>query len=442
MGIITTGHALLLHRHRRIIDTVDDDSLVRKENTMDLHERLKHIRALQQTNTEDTPAMTPAGASSVTESRHPPLEALVQGVWRERQGCRCLLRERALPLTHLHGDLPLNALLDIPSHVWIPFVVGGDGAAIDPRDLLFLDIETTGLARGSGTYAFLVGLGSFVDDAFCVRQYLMPDYDSEAALLSFLDDELARCTGLVSFNGRTFDWPILQARYLLAQHPPPFSGEPHLDLLSLARRLWRRMLPSCALSSLEIDILAVQREGEDVPGYLIPALYHDFVRYGRTRPMARVFYHNLIDLLSMVTLAARAGALLTDPEAQEVQAYCDDFALGRLYERLDDVDAAIAAYRRAGDTAAEPLSLLLKRLGRYEEAMAVWRARLGCGEIYPYVELAKQYEHRLRDLESARAIVLAAMAELAQLSDTPHRRDLRRDLQHRLSRLERRLDSN
>jgi uncharacterized protein len=442
MGIITTGHALLLHRHRRIIGTLDDDSLVCKENAMDLHERLKHIRALQKTNTEDMPAMTPAGASSVTESRHPPLEALVQGVWRERQGCRCLLRERVLPLTHRHGDLPLSALLDIPSDIWIPFVAGGDGAAIDPRDLLFLDIETTGLARGAGTYAFLVGLGSFVDDAFCVRQYLMPDYDSEVALLSLLDDELAECSGLVTFNGRTFDWPILQARYVLAQHPVPFPGEPHLDLLTLARRLWRRMLPSCALSSLEVDLLAVQREGEDVPGYLIPALYHDFVRYGRTRPMAGVFYHNLVDLLSMVTLAARAGALLTDPEAQEVQAYCDDLALGRLWERLGDVDAAIVAYRRAGDMAAEPLALLLKRLGRYQEAMAVWRARLGCGEIYPYVELAKQYEHRLRDLEGARAIVLAAMAQLSQMSDSSQRRAWRCDLQHRLARLERRLDSS
>ncbi|MBC7235566.1 MAG: ribonuclease H-like domain-containing protein, partial [Chloroflexi bacterium] len=321
-----------------------------------------------------------------------------------------------------------------------PFVRGLEDPPLNPERLLFLDAETTGLGRGAGTYAFLIGLGSFVGGEFCIRQYFMPDYDSESALLELVAEELAAHDGLASFNGWTFDWPILQTRFLLARRPLPCSGEPHLDLLPLSRRLWRRMLPSCALASLEAGVLAVEREEQDVPSYLIPALYQDYVRLGRTRPIARIFYHNLLDLLSMVTLTARAGALLANPQAERARPFCDDLALGRMYESLGHHEEAIAAYRRAGQEAHRSLSFLLKRLGRYEEAMDIWRAQLGGREIYPYVELAKQYEHRLHDLEKARDMVIQALQRLEAHTAGDDARARRRELEHRLARLTRRLE--
>jgi len=252
----------------------------------------------------------------------------------------------------------------------------------------------------------------------------------------------------VSFNGRCFDWPIIETRYVLARRAVPFDGAPHLDLLSLARRLWQRTLPSCALSALEASILGIRRSEDDVPGYLIPQLYQDYVRWGRTRPMVRVFYHNLMDILAMVALAARMGQILHAPLSPEAGRCCDYLSMGALLEHTDRLPEAIEVYQMAARLdqpiaaeASKRLSFLLKRLGRYEEAMALWAQQLGGPEIYPYVELAKQFEHRLRDYASARRVVQQALASSGDQTplNPQERRCLVAELEHRLARLERRL---
>lgn len=378
-----------------------------------------------------------------------PLEELVpDGTWLERDGRRCFVAAYRYELAYRHGGQLLSDLLAVPAAEWQPFVPGD--APFDARQALFIDTETSGLARGS-TYAFMVGVGHYDGDAFQVRQYFMPDYADEEALLDLLAEDLAARQGLVTFNGRAFDWPIIEARYVMARRPRPGPAEPHLDLLPVARRLWRRTQPSCALSHLERALLGIRRESQDVPGYLIPQLYDDYVRWGHTEPMAGVFYHNRIDILSMVTLAGRIGGLLVAPMDHDAATGRDDLALGRLYERQGRTEDALTAYERAGSngTAADrelahhDRSFLLKRLGRYDEAMEIWRHQLGAGDMYPYVELAKQYEHRLGDDRAAREMTLAAIAWVEV-----HRgrlgayesRELLAALHHRLERLERRLE--
>jgi len=396
-------------------------------------------------------------------AHEPPLDALVDGEWVHSSGARCFVVEHIYSLDHAHGSLHLSALCDVPPKEWSPFVEAADDeqpscrsvgicdrvlTAFDPRRAVFLDTETTGLGRGAGTYAFLVGLGFFEGGRFRLRQYFMPDYADEEALLDLVAGDLADHDGMVSFNGRSFDWPLLETRYILSRREPPGDGSRHLDLLHLSRRLWRRVLPSCALGALERSVLGVERGGDDVPSYLIPQLYHDYVRWGRARPMVGVLYHNAVDVLSMVTLAARIGGILHASYTLDDAPYRDDVALGRLYERVGRVQDALRAYQAAMDgdreraLACRHLSFLLKRMGRYDEAMEIWRGQLGGEDVYPYVELAKQLEHRLHDYDEARRVVEQAIVWV-RTQDTGRNalatQGLLADLKHRLVRVERRL---
>lgn len=321
------------------------------------------------------------------------------------------------------------------------------GQPFDPRRAAFIDIETTGLARGSGTYAFLVGVGFSDESGFLVRQYFMPDYDHEEALLDLLAGDLSNIAALISFNGLSFDWPILEARYVISRRRPPCGGLPHLDLLLLARRLWGGVLPSRSLSFLEAAALGIRRDSKDIPGHLVPQLYQGYVRWGHTRPMVGVFYHNAIDVLSLVTLMARLARVISPRFCDERDPLRDDLSLGKFFERAGLIEDALRAYEMASRRSSRPglvsearkrMSFLLKRLGRYDEAMQVWRAQLKGDEIYPYIELAKQLEHRLRDNAQASQVTRQAIAWVqarrVRMDPLEHRRVMAQ-LERRLARL-------
>lgn len=420
---------------------------------MNLRDRLQRtkgqvIRSQQEDASPPGMPLPPNDASSTD------LATLVNGTWVQTAKGRCLRVERFYPAEHVHGDQRLDALLRIPPTEWTPFVGSTDSPPFDPRLALFIDTETTGLSRDSGTYVFLMGLGSFRDDGFSLRQYFMPHYADEEALLDLLAVELEDHQGLVSFNGRCFDWPLVRARFILSRRPT--SDPPHhLDLLPLSRMLWRRLLPSCALSSLEQNILGVHRSGEDIPSYLIPQLYHDYVQSGYAPPIARVFYHNEMDILSLVALGTRIGTLLYASLKAEGNPFCDFLALGRLYERVGRLDDALRAYQIAtegtatahvassdAELAAKHLSLLLKGLGRHDEAIGIWQQQLGKGDLFPYIELAKYLEHRCHDYAAARRIVLEAIERVraqALARDAIEAQRALAELRHRLERLERRM---
>ena len=402
---------------------------------MDLRSRLRRADKLRRSSaTAQTPSDPAPGI---------PLDELLKGEWVETDTGRCLVIRETFSLDHVHGSLPLGALLDLPSGLWSPFLEPGQ--VLNPRQALFIDTETTGLGRGTSV-AFEVGIGYFVDDAFCLVQYFMPDYGDEGALLDLLAEDLERRPGMVSFNGRAFDWPILQSRYILTRRQPPVLSGPHLDLLTMSRRLWRNRLASCSLGSLETHILGLERSDQDVPGFMIPQLYDDYVRHGRSGPMADVIYHNAVDVLSMVTLAAQVGRFLQPPKAAPSDCICDPVALGRLYERVGIAERAIDWYRLAqdcddaavGQAADRHLSFVYKRMGLHSEAAAIWERRLGGQEPYPYIELAKHLEHRARDYDRARDVVELAIEQLCVQPGRLGDPDLLAELEHRRRRLMRR----
>lgn len=353
----------------------------------------------------------------------------------------CFLIEERYTLEHRQGRAPLAALLQEPLDGLLELAAPGQ-AAPAPAGLAFLDIETTGLADGAGTYAFLVGLGRFAEDGFHLYQVFMRSPGEERALLGTVAGIVAGASGLVTFNGRGFDVPILETRYRLARMPAPWPGLPHLDLLPPARRLYRGRLASCSLSSLEQHVLGVERSFLDIPGWRIPSVYHDYLRGAEPGVLVPILEHNAHDVLSLVTLAARLARYLRDPfgegGARQGTEFC---ALGSLYEQRGQLAEAVAAYRAAlllalpaalRERAWERLSALLKRQGAWAEAVEIWESlveRPGAHPLYAYVELAKYYEHRGLELGRAEEFVCRAMAEYGPCPDGE-------DLAHRLQRVQ------
>lgn len=324
-------------------------------------------------------------------------------------------------------------------------------AECSPEGFAFLDTETTGLAGGTGTYAFLVGLGRFEGEQFRLVQFFMRDPGEEPAQLAALTEFLQPCQALVTFNGKSFDVPLLNTRYVVNGTASPVAGLAHVDLLHLARRLWRDRLPSRALSYLEAHILGAARTEEDVAGWLIPALYFDYLRSGDARPLKNVFYHNAMDILALAALFNHTSCLLDNPLNGSVQHGADLVAVAKLFEDMGQTEAAVQVYEHSlshnlpGEIYAEAgqrLAAIRRRQGDYQAAVTLWRAAAERGYIYAHVELAKFYEHQHRDFAQAAHWTRLAL----QLLGGPGcSRSLRlkwqAELKHRLARLERKVKS-
>lgn len=312
----------------------------------------------------------------------------------------------------------------------------------DPERFIFLDTETTGLG-GAGAIPFLVGVGTFNEAGhFTVRQFFLRDPAEEEALLVFLHDFVAPDSALVTFNGRQFDVPLLAGRYILARRATHIRELPNLDLLLPARRLWRRRLSSCALGSLEFGILDVHRSQADVPSYLIPAFYQQYLATGDAREMARVFYHNEQDILSMVSLAAILARAFSQPAEPDLPVD-DRISLARWYDSRGMIAECEAAYRLAVDEALdestrrdalEGYAMLLKRLQRRAEAVSLWEFLADLKmDILGHEELAKYYEWHTGDPAQAlrwaeAGIALAeswqpGLSQVQALASLKHRRE-------------------
>jgi uncharacterized protein YprB with RNaseH-like and TPR domain len=323
--------------------------------------------------------------------------------------------------------------------------------AIQPP-MVFFDLETTGLSGGAGTLAFLVGCGWFADDgAFVTRQFVLLRHADERQLLVMVGRELARAGVLVSFNGKSFDAPLIETRHLFHRLPWPARRQSHLDMLHAARRFWGDAAESgCSLAALETLVLGARRSG-DVPGPDIPARYFEFVHTGDAGPLADVLRHNRLDLLSLAGLTSRLLDLVRNGPATARDA-CEALALGRLYARCGMTRRAVEAYEvafAAGAAfvrrdAARALARLYRRARRWDDAAAFWQELLAIPSCPPHLAreaneaLAVHHEHRARDLTAAKAF---ALASLGAPSRTPavHASAWTRAVRHRLGRIERKL---
>ncbi len=416
--------------------------------------------ALQQTRAATRLA---AGVQEETHRAAATLDLLIPGEVIENANGTCYLVTERYPLQVLRGDGPLAGLLAHHPATFAPFHPNFDlQESVDFQQAIFLDTETTGLGGGAGVYAFMVGIGTFEGTDFVVRQYFMRHPGEEGALLMAVAELLEQYAMSVTFNGRTFDLPLLRNRLRQNQQMYPelrgngrllSAGQPHLDLLHPARRLWRRRLQSCRLLHLEAEILGLQRGTADVPGHQIPQLYTDYLRNGDAAPMAGIFYHNREDIVSMVALATQLCALygVGTQRADHEMHGLDWLALGTCHAAQKEWRHAERALRAAVERLAgnpaqaeafAALGQLQKQQERWKEAAATWQRWLSTVpgiDPAPYEELAKYCEWQCKDLEQAAMWTQWALHNLQNAPAWQRAGGQIAALEHRLARIQRKV---
>ena len=300
-------------------------------------------------------------------------------------------------------------------------------ALADPQKWLFLDTETTGLAGGTGTYAFLVGLAWWDAGGLQVEQFFMRDFSEEHSLLHELSGRLAERPVLVTFNGKSFDWPLLESRFTMTRAIAAPKLAAHLDLLHPARALWKLRLGSVRLVELERHVLDAPRLGwrrdDDVASALIPQFYFDYLRGGPTEPLAGVVRHNQMDLRGLAALFGKINSLLSEPGAAGESQSLDLFGLSRFLQRRGETNRAHSACSQALEIglpaefrpkAWRDLALMAKRRGAHDRAAEIWQEIVADAQdgIYACEQLAIHYEHRAKNLSRAAEFAQLALAKL------------------------------
>ncbi len=356
----------------------------------------------------------------------------------------CYLREISFPLDHRHGGMDLSGILSCHGKDLSLPARDRTFESFNPEKSLFLDTETTGLAGGTGSWAFLIGLGWIESSSFLLRQYFLRRPAEERAILNHFAETASRFSTLVTFNGKLFDLPLLHTRQILAGFEKT-SPQLHLDLLQCARQLWRKRLPSRSLRSIEESLLGLERY-DDIPGEEIPAVYFDYLRRGKTELLKKVFHHNTLDILSMVTLLERVSSLAADRNiehpAEALSMGCLCLESGRTEEGISFLrEAAGSNHSQLAEEAALELALHHKREGRWTDAAAIWLELVNnkAAGAAAYVELAKYYEHRCSRFAEALNLTEKALEFAMEKPELPDSSEFSlKALRHRRSRLIRR----
>ena len=375
---------------------------------------------------------------------------------------RCVAIDRRYESDRWHGDVRIGEcdLEDVDALRLLDPALPVNGATAcdaQARRTVFIDLETTGLSGGAGTVAFLVGCGYFDAGAFQVRQFLLTSYTAERALLAAAAELFGDADLIVTYNGKTFDVPVMETRWAFHRMRAPLENVPHFDMLHPARRLWKSRSGEideggCRLSTLERVLLNMRRVG-DVSGFEIPGRFFQFLRTADPRPLEPVLEHNRLDLVSLAAVTSRALRLASAGEAA-CRDEAEALAVGRVLERAGHLARAEACYERAAAsrcvaTRAEALyrlGLRCRRDRRFADAARFWKELLALTDAgtrrrdrvlgslreFALEALAIHHEHRARDLGTARELALFALGE----DGASPRAD---GMRHRLARLDRKL---
>jgi len=400
---------------------------------MNLREKLDTYAPGPKSRSERTPQLTPVSASAEWEhSSH------------------------IFPPHFIHGNIGIASFGKSASRAanMLAYQPSGEGLEFDR--IAFIDTETTGLSGGSGTCAFLVGVGYNTSGGFVVEQFLMNDFPAEPGMLRNVWETLEGFDVIASYNGRAFDIPILDARFLLNGIRKRLNDKPQLDLLHTARRIWKHRLSSCSLTSIEEHVLGHKRVG-DIEGWMIPQTFFEYLRSGDRNLIEPIIHHNQLDILSLACLSHVVFSALDAPHEAHMNHGQDWFGLGTLLEKYRRIEEAVHCYDRAialgipentKPLCMRSLSLAHKRNGDWDDAVILWEKSVATKDnthtLFALEELAKFYEHRRRDYPFARELCRRAISIL-EIWEATSDADLTlpmKNFEYRLRRIEKKIREN
>jgi hypothetical protein len=373
---------------------------------MDLERRLYEAlrRHLDNPHSSKPDLFKIPSTGSVRETRHGP-------IW---------MVETSYDLGYLHGRVELARNISPETlEILDPFCFR---EGFDFHQSAVIDTETTGLAGGTGTYPFIIGIGKWIGERFVVRQYILRDFVEEPAQLAAFTQDLDGTGSILTYNGKTFDLPLLRTRFRMNKMEMPFANHIHLDFMHPCRRLYKKHFPQLKLTILEARLLGFERT-EDVPAHLIPRIYFDYLQHRDDNVLLPILNHNRDDIIGLYLLAQETIRRVELAIANS----CDDdlllLALGQIYFRNGDMQRTIELLSSvkpqcASNETIDEYFLLrcraAKKLKDWETAASLWTQMQKTGRFghYPHVELAKHYEHRTKDAKTALQLTNLALRSI------------------------------
>jgi uncharacterized protein len=346
------------------------------------------------------------------------------------------------PLGFLHGNLQC----DIPETTPIFQSWASLREVPNRNSFLFLDTETSGLSSGTGTFAFQVGIGIFTESSLRVIQYFLESPANEPAMLAQLIKDIDGTSVFVTYNGKSFDIPLLRNRFILNRIECPFEPYDHADLLHITRKLYKFFLPERNLGVVEKEILDLQRDELEVPGWMVPEIYTEFLRDHNPEPIKRVLYHNEIDIVSLAALYQHINTLLENAYEEEFQSipYAVQLSIIRFWLEFNEVEKAqtlfsaidepVALHEEYAKTAFL-IGIALKQRQELVEAAHYWQISANLNYALAYIELAKYYEHTHKEYKPALAYAFSAKSIIVDTYARDH--SIHTEIEHRIVRLER-----
>jgi uncharacterized protein len=364
-----------------------------------------------------------------------------------------VFEDNSLPMIKREINFSFNQLQidgSFDKSIKLPVLTKGDfSKPINIKDILFFDLETTGLAGGAGTYPFLVGIAFFEDNKFKVVQYFLPEYDRD--IYAYLDiKKYAQNKSILgSFNGKSYDYPLLKNRFILNRFDDMFKKYNHIDLLHLSRRIWKNSLDNCSLGNIEQQIFKFSRLN-DIEGYLIPHTYFDYLQSGNYDDIVNIILHNEQDLVSLGRLIFHLSQIENEVENPKI----NDSEIVSLFDTAVKSNTLIKSkyyfdlIKNRKISLPNKLmfnySLLLKKNTEWDTCMNIWE-KLTQSEnfaLQAFEELAKYHEHRSKDISQAVQYINRAFGVInvvSELNNNDYGILKKSEFEHRKNRLNKKL---